>query len=72
MTNLTKCKKCEDVYLTNPRSKMKGVCRECENDVGVGKVGKGFSYQWPSVVRSAGSMLIELKFLIIRQRVIGA
>ena len=45
MTNLTKCKKCEDVYLTNPTSKMKGVCRECENDVGVGKVGKGFSYQ---------------------------
>ena len=40
-----KCKQCNDVYLTNPKSKEKGICRECENDVGVGKTGKGFKYQ---------------------------
>ena len=42
-----KCKQCNDVYLTNPNSKEKGICRECENDICVGKTGKGFKYQWP-------------------------
>ena len=40
-----KCKNCNDEYLTNPKSKLKGVCRECENDIGMSKPGKGFSYQ---------------------------
>ena len=40
-----KCKKCNDVILTNPKSKEKGICRECENDIGADKMGKGFKYQ---------------------------
>ena len=37
-----KCKKCNDVFLKNPKSKLKGICRECENDVGMQRLGKGF------------------------------
>lgn len=40
-----KCKECNDVYLTNPKSKKEGVCRECKKDVGVGGMGKGFKWQ---------------------------
>ncbi len=40
-----KCKECDDVYLTNPKSKKEGVCRECKKDVGMSRPGKGFSYQ---------------------------
>ena len=38
-----KCKKC-GVFLTNPKSKLKQACRECENDVGMSRMGKGFKY----------------------------
>ena len=38
-----RCKKC-GVFLTNPKSKLKQACRECENDVGMSRMGKGFKY----------------------------
>ena len=40
-----KCKECNDVYLTNPKSKKEGVCRECKKDIGAGNMGKGFSWK---------------------------
>ncbi len=38
-----RCKKC-GVFLTNPKSKEKKSCRECDNDIGMSKLGKGFKY----------------------------
>lgn len=38
-----KCKKC-GVLLSNPKSKLKQSCRECDKDIGMSKLGKGFKY----------------------------
>ena len=37
------CKTC-GTYLTNPKSKLKKSCRECDKDVGMSRMGKGFKY----------------------------
>lgn len=38
-----RCTKC-GAFLTNPKSKLKKLCRECDKDVGMSRLGKGFKY----------------------------